>query len=139
MGQIVRNLMTKTPTMLPASASVMEAAMKMKEGDIGDILVMKDKSLCGIITDRDIVVRTIADGRDPARVTLDEVCSHELTTLSPDDDIGKAVQLMRDKGIRRLPVTEKGQAVGILSLGDLAQTLDSKSVLGAISAKPPTQ
>jgi len=138
MGQIVRNLMTKTPIALPASASVMEAAMKMKEGDIGDILVMKDKSLCGIITDRDIVVRTIADGRDPARVTLDEVCSHELTTVSPDDDVGKVVQLMRDKGIRRVPVTEKGQAVGILSLGDLAQTLDSSSVLGAISAKPPT-
>jgi CBS domain-containing protein len=139
MGQMVRDVMTKKPITLAASATILEAAKKMKEGDIGDILVTKGNQLCGIITDRDIVVRAIADGKDPARVTLDEVCSHEVTTVSPDDDVGKAVQLMRDKAIRRVPVMEKGLPVGIVSLGDLAQTLDRSSALGAISAKPPNQ
>ena len=139
MGQMVRDVMTKKPITLAASATILEAARKMKEGDIGDILVTKGNQLCGIITDRDIVVRAIADGKDPARVTLDEVCSHEVTTVSPDDDVGTAVQLMRDKAIRRVPVMEKGLPVGIVSLGDLAQSLDRNSALGSISAKPPNQ
>ena len=137
MGHMVRDFMTKKPITLASSATVLEAARKMKEGDIGDVLVTKDDKVCGIVTDRDIVVRTIADGKDASKVTLDEVCSHELTTISPDDEISKAVQLMRDKAIRRLPVCEKGAPVGIVSLGDLAQALDRSSALGAISAQPP--
>jgi len=138
MGQLVRDVMTKNPIKLSATSSLLDAAKKMKEKDIGDVIVMKDEGhMCGILTDRDIVVRAIAGGKDPAKVKLDEVCSHELTTVSPDDDIDKAVQLMRDKAIRRLPVVENGKPVGIVSLGDLAIFRDSRSALGGISAKPP--
>lgn len=139
MGQLVRDVMTKNPIMLAATASVVEAAKKMKEGNIGDVIVTKDGQLCGIVTDRDIVVRAIATGKDSSRVTLDEICSHDLATVAPDDDVSKAVQLMRDKAIRRLPVTDNGRPVGIVSLGDFAQNLDPRSALGEISAQPPNR
>ena len=137
MAQMIRDVMTKNPITLPAQASIIDAAKRMKEGDIGDVIVMKGDQLCGIVTDRDIVVRAIAEGKDPNRITIEEVCSHDLTTIAPDDDVAKAVQLMRDKAIRRLPVIDKGKPVGIVSLGDLAQSLDRRSALGEISAKPP--
>ena len=86
---------------------------------------------------RDIVVRTVAEARDPATTTLADICSHALTTVSPTDSIEQAVQLMRAKAIRRLPVVEGGQAVGIVSLGDLAVERDPSSALGDISAAPP--
>jgi len=139
MGQVIRDVMTKNPITLPETASILDAAKKMREGDVGDVIVTKGSQLCGIVTDRDIVIRGVAAGKDPARITLDEVCSHELTTVSPDDDVSTAVQLMRDKAIRRLPVTEKGRPVGIVSLGDLAQNLDRNSALGEISARSPNK
>jgi len=138
MPQQIREVMTKNPVTLPATASLIDAARKMKENDIGDVIVMKDPThLCGIVTDRDIVVRAIADGKDPSRITLQEVCSSDVTTLAPTDPVDKAVQLMRDKAVRRLPVIENGKPVGIVSLGDLAQNRDPQSCLGEISASRP--
>ncbi len=136
----IREVMTRNPVTLMASMTVSEAARRMKEANIGDVIVLREgDEMCGILTDRDIVVRAIAEGKDPNQVKLDDICSHELTTVSPDDDVDKAVQLMREKAIRRLPVTENGKAVGIVSLGDLAKERDRHSVLGEISAKPPNQ
>jgi CBS domain-containing protein len=130
--------MTTNPVTLSATASVIEAAQKMKERDIGDVIVMKDdKQMCGIVTDRDIVVRAIASGRELGKMKLDEVCSRDVTTVAPTDDIEKAIQLMRDKGVRRLPVVENGRPIGIISLGDLAVERDRRSALGDISAQPP--
>ncbi len=93
----------------------------------------------GILTDRDIVVRALAEGRDPARTTVGEICSRELTTLCPDDAIGDAEKIMRDQAIRRLPVVEEGRPVGIVSLGDLAVEKNPESTLGGISAAPPNR
>jgi CBS domain-containing protein len=139
MGQMVRDVMTTNVITLAATATIFDAAKKMKENDIGDIMVMQGGRLAGILTDRDIVVRAIAAGADPTRIVVDDICSHDLTTVAPDDDVDKAVQLMRDKSIRRLPVTDKGRPVGIVSLGDLAQSLDRSSCLGEISATPPNR
>jgi CBS domain-containing protein len=96
--------------------------------------VEKNGALCGIVTDRDIVVRCVAEGGDCDEMTLASICSPHLATLSPNDQIGNAIELMRKKAIRRIPVVEDGKAVGILSLGDLALERDPKSALGGISA-----
>jgi CBS domain-containing protein len=122
---------------LPGTASVHEAARAMRDADIGDVIVIENERVCGIITDRDIVVRTVAEARDPATTTLADLCSHPLTTVTPTDSIEHAVQLMRAKAIRRLPVVEGGQAVGIVSLGDLAVEREPGSALGEISGAPP--
>ena len=137
MAQQIRELMTPNPVSLPGTASVCEAARTMRDADIGDVIVIEKNQICGIVTDRDIVVRTLAEGRDPATTTLADICSHALTTVSPADSIEHAVQLMRSKAIRRLPVVEGEQAVGIVSLGDLAVERDPGSALGDISAAPP--
>jgi CBS domain-containing protein len=130
--------MTSRPEALEATATVMDAAELMRERDIGDVVVLEDDRLYGILTDRDIVVRVLAEGGDPAAVTVGEICSRDLTTISPTASLGTAVRLIREKAIRRLPVVEDdGMVVGIVSLGDLAAARDRKSALGDISAAPP--
>jgi CBS domain-containing protein len=136
MAQLVRDVMTPTPVALPATASLVEAALAMRDFDVGDVLVLDNGQICGIVTDRDIVVRAIASGNYPATVKIGEICSRDLTTLSPTDSVENAVSLMREKAIRRLPVVEHGQPVGIVSLGDLAMEKDPHSALGDISAAP---
>jgi len=130
--------MTPEPEALEATATVMHAAELMRERDIGDVVVMEDDRLYGILTDRDIVVRVLAARSDLAAVTVGEICSRDLTTISPAESLGTAVRLIREKAIRRLPVVEDdGMVVGIVSLGDLAAARDPKSALGDISAAPP--
>jgi CBS domain-containing protein len=138
MAKKVRELMTESPTALDAAASVAQAARQMREMQVGDVLVTKENELCGIVTDRDIVLRCIALDRDPAMTPLETICSRQPTTLSPDDDTDRAMELMRDHAIRRLPVVAGRRLVGIVSLGDLAIDRDRESVLGEISAAPAT-
>jgi len=109
----------------------------MRDRGIGDVIVQRDGKLCGIITDRDIVVRALADGKDPSTTNLESICSKEVTAVSPDSSDQEVVRLMRQKAIRRLPVTEGQKIVGIVSLGDLAVEKDPKSALGEISSALP--
>lgn len=139
MAQFVRDVMTPNPVALPATASLVEAALAMRDFDVGDVLVLDNGQVCGIVTDRDIVVRGIAAGNYPSTVKLAEICSRDLTTLSPTDSVEEAVSRMREKAIRRLPVVENGQPVGIVSLGDLAVERDPRSALSDISAAPPNR
>jgi CBS domain-containing protein len=111
----------------------------MRDSSIGDVIVLDGDRIRGIVTDRDLVVRAIARERDPQSTQLEDVCSRELTTVSPDDLIDRAIRLMRDKAIRRLPVVAAGRPVGILSIGDLAIERDRESALAAISGAPPNQ
>jgi len=111
----------------------------MRDADVGAVLVKEGSVLRGIVTDRDLVVRALADGIDPEEITLAQTISADLVTLSPDDTIADAIGVLREQAIRRIPVVEDGAAVGILSLGDLAQTQDPESVLGEISAAPPNE
>lgn len=138
MAQQIRELMTRNPMVLPGTASVQEAARHMRDMEIGDVIVRENQQICGIVTDRDIVVRTVAEAQDPAAITLADICSHSLLTVAPTDSVEEAVRLMRTHAIRRLPVVEGGEAVGIVSLGDLAVERDPGSVLGEISAAPPS-
>ena len=137
MHQTIRDVMTSNPRTLAPDATVMEAARAMREHDIGDVVVLDDGRLCGILTDRDIVVRAMALGNDPYHTRVADICSRELTTIAPDASLGRAVRLMREKAIRRLPVEEHGRVVGVLSLGDLAVEADGRSALADISAAPP--
>jgi CBS domain-containing protein len=109
----------------------------MRGADIGDVIVIEHNQVCGIVTDRDIVIRAVAEAQDPTTTTLASLCSHALFTVTPTDSIEQAVRLMRTHAIRRVPVVEGGQAVGIVSLGDLAVERDPRSALGEISAAPP--
>ncbi len=133
----VREVMTPNPILLKHTASVLEAAQHMRDAGVGDVLIQQDGKLSGIVTDRDIVVRVIADHKSPDQTTLGDCCSHELHTLTPDTDADDAVRTMREFAIRRIPVVEGGQAVGIVSMGDLAVKRDEKSALADVSAKPP--
>jgi CBS domain-containing protein len=139
MAQFVRELMTPHPVALPATSSLVDAALAMRDFDVGSVLVLANGQIYGIVTDRDIVVRGIASGNYPATMTLGEICSRELTTLSPTDRVEDAVTLMREKAIRRLPVVENGQPVGIISLGDLTVEEDPHSTIDRISSAPPNR
>ena len=136
MAQSIRDVMTAHPVALPATSSVIEAARAMRDSDIGGVIVVDNGRVCGIVTDRDITVRGVAEGRDMSHLKLADVCSRVLTTVSPTDSVDDAVRLMREKAVRRLPVVEGGKPVGIVSLGDLAVTRDPQSALGNISAAP---
>jgi CBS domain-containing protein len=129
--------MTHDPRTIDADGSLTEAARQMRDGDIGNVIVMQDGQVHGIVTDRDIVIRAIADGRDPDSTTVGEVCTTDLTTLEPEQSLDEAVRTMREKDIRRLPVVKHGRPVGILSLGDLALEREPDSALADISAGSP--
>jgi CBS domain-containing protein len=137
MAQQIRELMTLNPVSMPGTALVQEAARAMRDQDIGDVIVIEHNQVCGIVTDRDIAVRIVAEAQDPAATTLAAICSHSLLTVTPTDSIEEAIRLMRLHAVRRLPVVEAGKAVGIVSLGDLAVERDPESVLGKISDAPP--
>src|SRR5436190_13783964 len=103
MAQTIRDIMTDKPATLEGSASLVEAARLMRERDIGDVVVIENGTPCGVVTDRDIVVRGIANETDPTTASLSDVCTHRLVTAAPDDTIDHAAQLMRDEAVRRLP------------------------------------
>ncbi|PYN00326.1 MAG: CBS domain-containing protein [Candidatus Rokuibacteriota bacterium] len=133
----VQDVMTPDPITLPLSASLIDAAKTMRDVGIGDVVVVDGDEVLGIVTDRDIVVRGIADGCDAQSTTLIDICSRDLTTVSPDDQVGTAVRLMRENAVRRLPVVARGRPVGIVTLGDLALEQDRGSALADVSAAPP--
>lgn len=138
MPQRISEVMTPDPVVLDDTSTMTTAAQAMRDNDIGDVVVTgSDGSPCGIITDRDLVVRGLAEGLDTASATLDEICQHQLVTVGPDDPIAAAVKAMEEHAIRRLPVMENGNLVGIVSIGDLAMERDPNSALGDISAAPP--
>lgn len=139
MSVTAEDVMTTNPVMCDMSATVAQAAAAMRERNIGDVLVMAADQLHGIVTDRDIVVRTVADGLDPNAVTLAEICAGEKLTAAPDDPIERVVDMMRDAAVRRVPVCVGGWPIGIVSLGDLALDRDRDSALAAISAAPPNR
>lgn len=137
-SQSIRDVMTSRPCTLRSSASVMEAAALMRDHDIGDVVVLENERLFGILTDRDIVVRVLAEGADASQMKVGEICSRNLTTIDPASGVGDAVRIMRDKAIRRLPVVEEnGEVVGVVSIGDIAVARDRRSALGDISAAAP--
>jgi CBS domain-containing protein len=135
--QRVRDVMSSPAVGLPERATLVDAAQQMRANDIGDVVIVDGDRVLGIVTDRDIVVRALAEGRDPAATTVGEVASRDTVVVEPDQPAADAVQLMRDRALRRLPVCEDGRLVGVVSLGNLATARDPESALAEISAAPP--
>ena len=106
-GDIIRDVMTPEPLTVPSTTTLEQAARHMRDAGIGNVIVLDGEQIAGILTDRDIVVRAVAEGRD-AQTPIGEVASRDLTTISPDDTLEAAVELMRERSIRRLPVVEAG-------------------------------
>jgi CBS domain-containing protein len=137
MTQTVRDVMTDRVVTVPSTASLVDASRAMADHDIGDVIVVDDGNVSGIVTDRDIIVRAIAKGSEPKTTSVRDVLSGQVQTLGPDASVGDAVRLMTEGSIRRIPVVEGGRPVGIVSIGDLAVERDADSALADISAANP--
>jgi CBS domain-containing protein len=136
MGKTVRDAMTSNPRTAGRSASVVDVARIMKSENVGAVPIVDDGRLVGMLTDRDIAVRTVAEGDDPQSTTAADVASRDPVTVEPQQDLDAALQLMAAHQVRRLPVVEDGALVGILAQADVAlETKDKKAgeVLGEIS------
>jgi CBS domain-containing protein len=133
----LRDVMTPNPTICRSDTTAREAAALMRDQDIGDVLVQDDGGGLGIVTDRDIVTRAVADGRNPAEVRLGEICTSDVKTVGVDTPVDEVIRVMSDAAIRRIPVCEGETPVGIVALGDLARDRDPSSLLGDISSAPP--
>ena len=128
--------MTPNPVTLPANSTLNQAAAAMRDANIGDVFVTRDGQMCGIVTDRDIVVRGLANGSDAEAMSLSDVCSADLTSVSSTDSVKHGLDLMREHAIRRLPVIDDGMPVGVVSLGDLAEERSATPTFRDISGAP---
>jgi CBS domain-containing protein len=133
----VKDVMTKDPREVSVDESIIAVTRLMRDEDIGSVVVSDSGQVRGIVTDRDIIVRAIAEGLDPNVETVDTVYSgRDLVTVEPDTPLDEAARLMREKAVRRLPVVDSGRAVGMVTIGDLAIERDEDSPLADISAAP---
>ncbi|MFF8521626.1 CBS domain-containing protein [Streptomyces werraensis] len=137
MAHHVRDIMTAAPVTVGPQTSVAQAARLMRDHDLGAVLVTDDGRLRGLVTDRDLVVRSVAEGLDPEETTVVRACSEDLVTVRPDDELDVAVRLMREHAVRRVPVVDGEHPVGVLSLGDVDLERDPESALGDISVARP--
>ena len=136
----VADLMTRQVVYLSAQTTLDEAARAMADADIGDIVVTDGQSLFGMVTDRDIVVRAVAEHKDPAKTTIGSIATREIVMIEQSSTVADAVRLMRERAVRRVLVCDADrQLVGIISLGDLAMQLDPSSALSEISEATPTR
>lgn len=125
MAKKVRDAMTEQPRTLAPDATIVEAARAMRDEDAGIMPVVEGDRLEGVITDRDIVVRTVADGRSPEEARVRDVMSERLVTIDPDQDLDEAMRLMAEHQVRRLPVCEEdGRLIGVLAQADVARKGD---------------
>jgi CBS domain-containing protein len=133
----VKDVMHKGTTCVEPSTPVKEIAKRMRDGDVGAIPVKADGRLVGIVTDRDITCRALADSGNPAKMTAKDVMTKDVVCCSPDDDVQVAIEAMEAKQIRRLPVTDSHKTmIGMLSLGDISHNVSKKlsgEVLRAVS------
>ena len=136
MTRKVRDIMSSAPVCMAPSDSVSAAAKAMRQHGIGTVLVLTDGRLSGLVTDRDITVRVLAENRDPLTTRIGDICSSELAVLGPDDDVEQATRLVRERAVRRIPVLADGTPVGVVSVGDLALEKGATSALSGVSLAP---
>ena len=132
MAAKVRDVMTPGPIGVDYYQSIGEAARTMRDWGVGAVLVVRGESLCGLITDRDLVIRAVAEAR-AADEPVGPLSSGNLVGVNADADIDEAARLMREHAVRRLPVIEDGQVAGMVSMGDLALRDDPASALAELS------
>lgn len=117
----IRDVMTSNPTTVERSTTVLEAAKVMAGEDVGPLPVTDGGRLVGIVTDRDVVVRVLAEERDPQSTTVGDICSSDLVTVTPDDELDQALRKMASAQVRRLPVVEGDRIIGIVAQADVAR------------------
>jgi len=127
-GKSVKDAMTSDVKTATPSLSLTDAAKLMKQEDVGSVPVVDGERLIGMLTDRDIVVRGIADGSDPHAVKAGDIASRDVVSVRPDDDLDEALRLMAQHQVRRLPVVEDGHLVGVLAQADVAHEAKEKAV-----------
>ena len=128
MAKSVRDVMTPVVRTVSPSQSLADAAEVMKDENVGSVPVEEEGRLAGILTDRDIVVRAVAERRDPQAMKVAEIASRELVTVDPEQDLDEALALMARHQVRRLPVVEEGRLVGMLAQADVALEAKEKKV-----------
>ena len=134
MAGFVREIMRMAPAVVAPTTTVLDAARRMRDEDVGDVIVVADRQLIGIATHRDVVLRVVALGRDPATTEVSAVCSSLTLTAAPDQDLGEVLRLMQAHSVRRLPVVDQGEVVGVVTLGDLAIALSLPSARPEVRA-----
>jgi CBS domain-containing protein len=120
----IRDVMTSGPTSSEPTATVVDAARIMAQEDVGPVPVVEGGRVVGMVTDRDIVVRVVAEGKDPSSTTLGDIASTDVVTVEADTNLDEALTLMSAHQVRRLPVTENGELVGIVAQADVARAAD---------------
>jgi CBS domain-containing protein len=129
MGKSIREVMTPSPETVEAGKTATEAAKLMKKADAGMIPVVRNGGeLLGTVTDRDIVLRVVAEGRNPESTTVGEIASQDIVTVGPEQDLDEALKLMAQHQVRRLPVVESGRLIGVLAQADVAREGDEREV-----------
>jgi len=134
----VREIMSAAPACMTPGESVSAAARAMKQHGVGTVLLLADGRPSGLVTDRDITVRVLAENRDPRTTRIGDICRGGLVVLDPDDDLVQAARLVRDRAVRRIVVLRDGIPVGVVSIGDLALEKDAAPVLSGVSSAPPS-
>jgi CBS domain-containing protein len=137
MAQSIREIMTSDPYTVEPSATLRDAARAMRDEDIGAVIVVDRGEVTGIVTDRDIAVRAVAEGADPEATKVADVCSSQVTTLTVDQTVEDAIRVVREHNVRRIPVVQDGRPAGIVTIGDLAIERDPESALADVSAARP--
>jgi CBS domain-containing protein len=121
MGTSIKEVMTSEVKACDPETTVAEAAKVMAKEDVGPVPIVEEGRLTGIVTDRDIVVRVVAEGRDPSSTTVGEIASRDVVTVSPDDDLDTALKHLAQNQVRRIPVVDGGRLVGIVAQADIAR------------------
>jgi CBS domain-containing protein len=139
MAQHIDEIMTADPITVTPQTPIAEVARLMRDEDFGEVLVSEEDHLRGVVTDRDLVVRAMAEARDPDSTSAQDVCSADMVTCSLDAEVDEAVRLMREHSVRRLPIMDGDQLVGTVSMGDIALERDPGSALSDVSAAEPNR
>jgi CBS domain-containing protein len=137
MTRKMRDIMSPAPVCMAPGESVAAAARAMKEHDTGTVLVLSDGRLSGLVTERDIMVRVLAENRDALTTLVGDICSGDLAVLGPDDEVELAIRLVRERAVRRIPVLADGTAVGMVYIGDLAPDFGRPSAFTVLAAARP--
>ncbi|MBO1335696.1 CBS domain-containing protein [Streptomyces sp. VRA16 Mangrove soil] len=138
MPHLVGDLMTSNVTSVDPATPLTQTAQLMRDKDIGTVLVCEGDRLLGLVTDRDIALRVVADGADPSVIDAGTVCTPDPVCVGPEEEADHAVALMRRHAVRRLPVVSDGRALGVITIGDLARERDPGSALADISRAAPS-
>jgi CBS domain-containing protein len=133
----VRDVMTRDPITMDVNTVVSAVARQMRDAVISDVIITEGGQVRGIVTERDILVRAVAENADPRAITAADVLTRDLVTVAPDDDIKAAEGLMRVNAIKHLPVCDGDRLVGIVALGDIAVEEQPESLFAELAVEDP--